>query len=441
MRKIALVFAVLLCSTVAVFAQTTIKGKITDSKDGTPVSGASIKVRGESASAVSKADGSFEVSAKSAKPLLEISEVGHISQAVNYSGSGDIEVKLVADAKSLSEVVVTALGFTYSKDRLASSQSTVKGAAIIKSGETSVLQGLASKSSGVQVQRSGGDPGAGAYIQIRGQSTITGNTQPLVIIDGNPVFNSNLGSSTQGVVEQSRLSDINPNDIASVEILKSAAAASLWGTEAINGVILVTTKKGRKSDKLNISFSSTLSIDQLNKSVPLQTSYGQGTGGRYSNTSSSSWGDKIADRAGTPDVGTTTGEYTLLEDGTKRYPIANGTAANVHGGKTSKDVFDHSKDLFRNGVFYDNSIALSGGDERSTFYASIANLTQKGIAKAGSDYDRWSFRVNADRRFGSNFKLATGIAYSNISSNRLQQGSNLNGIFLGGLRTAPDFNK
>lgn len=439
MRKLSLLLAVLFCSTVAVFAQVKIKGRITDSKDGAPVAGATIKVKGENASTVSNPDGYFEITSKSGKSL-EITEIGHINQTATYTGTGDMSIVLVPDTKNLSEVVVTALGFTTRKDKIASSQSTVKGAAIVNSGETSVLQGLAGKSSGVQVQRSGGDPGAGAYIQIRGQSTITGNTQPLVIIDGNPVFNSNLGGSTQGVSEQSRLSDINPNDIASVEVLKSAAAAGLWGTAAANGVILITTKKGRKSDKVNISFSSTMSMDKLNKSVPLQTNYGQGTNGRFNTTSSSSWGDKIADRAGTPDVGNTTGEYVLLSNGTKRYPLSNGTAANVHGGKTSKQVYDHATDLFRTGTYYDNNISFSGGDEKSTFYASIANLTQKGIAKAGADYDRWAFRLNADRRFGSKFKLTAGLAYSNVSSNRVQQGSNLNGLFLGGLRTAPDFN-
>ncbi|MEO6232811.1 MAG: SusC/RagA family TonB-linked outer membrane protein [Ferruginibacter sp.] len=445
MRKFMTIMIVILLSIGVASAQTrVITGKVTDSK-GAAVPGATVKTKSGAAVAADE-NGNFKIKAETGD-VLTVTSIDYETSTIKVGSKSSFDIVMTSSENKLAEVVITALGFSTRKDKLASSQSTIKGDAIISSGETSVLQGLAGKSSGIQVQRSSGDPGAGAYIQIRGQSTITGNTQPLIIIDGNPIFNSNINSdplsptnSIDGVVEQSRLGDLNPNDIASVEVLKSAAAAGLWGTAAANGVILITTKKGRRSDKVNIAFSSTLSLDKLNKSVPLQTNYGQGTGGRYNGTSSSSWGDKIADRAGTPDVGTTTGEYVLLSDGTKRYPLANGTAANVHGGKTSKQVYDHGRDLFRTGAYYDNNISFSGGDDKSTFYASIANLTQKGIAKAGSDYDRWAFRLNVDRRFGDKFKLTAGLAYSNVNSNRLQQGSNLNGLFLGGLRTSPDFN-
>lgn len=421
---------------IASFAQTTATGKVVDEK-GAAISGATVLEKGTKNGTTTSSDGSYSLKVKSGAMLI-ISAVGRESSTISASSGSNVTLKAVAT--EIGELTVsTALGFSSRKDKLASSQSTVKGSAIVNSGETSVLQGLAGKSSGVQVQRSGGDPGAGAYIQIRGQSTITGNTQPLIVIDGVPVFNSNLGQATDGVVQQSRLSDINPSDIASMEVLKSAAAAGLWGTAAANGVILITTKKGRSNSKVNISFSSTLSFDKLNKSVDLQTNYGQGSNGRFSNSSSSSWGDKIADRPGTVDIGTSS-DYVLLADGSKRYLLANGTALNPRGEKTSKDVYDHATNLFRTGTYYDNTISLSGGDEKSTFYASIGNLTQKGIAKAGSDYDRWSFRFNADRKFGDKLKLSAGLAYSNVSSNRIQQGSNLNGLFLGGLRSAPDFN-
>lgn len=441
MWKIAILLTILLCSTAAIFAQTIIKGKITDAKDGSPVGGATIKVKGENSSTISKPDGTFELTSKAGK-ALEITEIGHVSQTVKLSGSGDLDIRLEQDAKALSEVVVTALGFQVKKDRVNTSQSTVKGQALVKSGETSVLTALASKASGVQVTRSGGDPGSGAYVQIRGQSTITGNIQPLIVIDGVPALNSNSDqalNTVSGVNQQSRLNDINPSDIASMEVLKSTAAAALWGTAAANGAIIITTKRGKPSGKVNISYSSTFSFDQINKSVPLQTAFGQGNSGLFKFNNRASWGDKISDRLGGADIFQTSGDYIILPDGSRRYRVASGTTTNPHGGKQSKSTFDHSKDLFRTGVYYDNNLSFSGGDEKSTFYASIANLTQKGILKAGSDYNRWSFRFNGDRKFGDNVKLSTGINYSNVASNRVQQGSNLNGIFLGGLRTSPDF--
>ena len=348
---------------------------------------------------------------------------------------------LQLDTKQLGEVVVTALGFQVDRDKLATSQSTVKGDALTKSGETSVLNALSSKASGVQVVRSGGDPGAGSYIQIRGQSTITGNLQPLFIIDGVPLSNSTLGQGTDGVVQQSRLNDLNPADIESTEILKGAAAAALWGTRAANGVVIITTKKGKASGgKLNVSLNSTYSVDVLNKSVPLQTSYGGGTRGLYAfDRRRTTWGDKIADRSGAADAFITAGAYVILPDGTKRYPIANGTAANPHGGKNSKDVFDHSEELFRNGYFLDNTLTLSGGDDKTLYYISLGNLDQTGTLVAGSDYHKKSFKINADRRFGDKVKLTSNLGFVNTKSNRAQQGSNISGIFLGGLRTSPDF--
>ena len=130
--------------------------------------------------------------------------------------------------------------------------------------------------------------------------------------------------------------------------------------------------------------------------------------------------------------------YLLLPDGSQRYLVSNGTASNPHGGRRSRDVYDHSTELFRTGYFWDNNISFSGGDDNGHFYLSLGNLDQKGILKNGSDYLRRTIRFNSDRKFGA-LQLNTGLAYTYSNSNRVQQGSNLNGIFLGGLRTSPDF--
>jgi TonB-linked SusC/RagA family outer membrane protein len=288
------------------------------------------------------------------------------------------------------------------------------------------------------VVRSGGDPGEGTYIQIRGQSTITGDLQPLFVIDGVPVFNSSFGMSVGGTSEQSRMGDINPDDIASVDVLKGASAAALYGTRAANGVVLITTKKGKAAGKINISLNSGYSLDILNKSVPLQTTYGQGDKGLYAYGNRLSWGDRIADRSGAADV-TLPGAHVILPDGSSRYAIASGTTTAPHGGKGSKALYDHSKELFRNGHYLDNTLSISGGDDKTIYYASLSNLDQQGSLKAGSDYHRKSFSFNADRRFNKTIRIGTTLNYSNIRSQRAQQGSNTSGIFLGGLRTPVDF--
>lgn len=447
MRKLTgllLVFA--LSYTMAWGQLRTISGKVTDDK-GNPVPFATVKVKGARQGVSADVNGLFTIQAETGA-VLEISGVGFLQGISTVtSGQNAVNVVLASDVTTLGEVVVTALGVQSQKDKLATSQSSVKGQAIARSGESSVLNGLSSKASGVQVSRSGGDPGAGSYIQIRGQSTITGDLQPLFIIDGIPVSNSSLlgagtttaGSGVDGTVQQSRLNDLNPDDVASVEVLKGAAAAALYGTRAANGVVLITTKKG-KAGKISISYKSTYSLDKLNRSVPLQTNFGQGNNGLFQGGFTRSWGDRIADRTGGPDTYPTTGAYVILPDGSRRYVIANGTTANPHGGKNSRDVYDHSRDLFDDGHFFDNSLTLSGGDDRTTFYASLANMDQDGILKAGSDYHRKSFKLNVERKFGTVLKLSSSFDYSNVKSNRVQQGSNISGIFLGGLRSPADFN-
>ena len=196
---------------------------------------------------------------------------------------------------------------------------------------------MSGKAAGVQISRSAGDPGAGSYIQIRGQNTITGSTQPLVIVDGIPISNSTLGDGTAGVTQQSRLNDINPEDIATMQILKGASAAALWGSRAANGVIVITTKKGANSDKVNISYSSTVSFDKPNTQHPLQSSYGQGSDGVYSPTSAYSWGDKIANRAGGDDIVNMNGARFEAYNGKTFYPILT---------KNSKETFNDARETW-----------------------------------------------------------------------------------------------
>jgi TonB-linked SusC/RagA family outer membrane protein len=439
MRKIkVLLLFLLIIGAADSFAQSKVySGTIAD-ENGNRIPFATIKVKGSKKGISSDENGVFKIQLEQNQNQLEVSAIGF--SEVTVAASDNLAVVLSSQNKLLTPVTVSALGFKKSKDQSAYSNSTIKGAAVVKSGEANLINGLSSKASGVTVSRTGGDPGAGASIQIRGQSTITGNLQPLIVVDGVPMSNSNFGSTVEGVAQQSRLNDINPSDIESFEVLKGAAAASLYGTRAANGVIMITTKKGKNSaGNVKISYESTYSIDQINKSVPLQTSYGQGSNGLFDLTKSGSWGDKISDRIGGADVpNNPNGDYLILPDGSFRYLPAKGTAANPHGGKNSKNVYDHSKELFHNGSFWDNNISFSGGDDKGHFYLSLGNLDQKGILKKGSDYLRRTIRFSSDRKYGA-LQLSSGLAYSYSSSNRVQQGSNLNGIFLGGLRTAPDF--
>ena len=291
-----------------VVAQTrTITGTVKEVDTGQPLPGVSLLLKGTSTGTTTNDNGRFTMNLPVSDGTLVVSFIGMSSLEVPLDGRSTYDVSLQTDTRMLTEVSVTALGFEQNKDVQGSTSSKVSGQAIVRTGETGVINALAGRAAGVQVSRSSGDPGAGSYIQIRGQSTITGSNQPLVIIDGIPMSNSSIGETFEGVRQQSRLNDINPNDIADVQVLKGAAAASLWGSRAANGVIVITTKKGRSGNKMDISFNSSLSIDKVNVFHPMQDKFGQGSNGVFNPTASGAWGDKISTRSGGADEVNQTG--------------------------------------------------------------------------------------------------------------------------------------
>jgi TonB-linked SusC/RagA family outer membrane protein len=432
MKKILLIVWLSSFSLASYAQSREVTGVVKDADSNTELPGVNILLKGTTVGTITNTDGKFSISVPSKEAVLVVSFIGMKSREVAVGNQTVFSVLLESETELLMEVAVTALGFEQDKDVQGATSSKVSGVALARSGETGVINGLAGRASGVQISRSSGDPGAGSYIQIRGQSTITGDNQPLVIIDGIPMSNSSIGENAGGVRQQSRLNDLNPNDIADVQILKGAAAASLWGSRAANGVMVITTKKGRNSSRPSISFSSSVSFDKVNVLHPLQTAFGQGSNGVFSPTTSTSWGDKIANRSGGPDEFDTTGQYWEAEDGKKYYPITK---------KNSRDIFNDQRidQVFRTGYFADNNLSLSGGSDDGTYYLSVGNLSQKGIIRGQSDYNRSTIRLNADRKFGSMLSVSTKTSYIKSSSNRIQTGSNVNGLYLGMLRTPADF--
>jgi TonB-linked SusC/RagA family outer membrane protein len=427
-----------------------LSGIVKEEETSQVLPGVTVRIQGTSAATVTDKNGYFSIAVPEGSNVVVFSAVGMLAYRETIDNKTTINVLLKADPKQLSEVIINAIGVETERDKFGSSVSTVKGAAIASSGETSLLTGISSKVSGVLITRNGGDPGSGGYIQIRGQNTINGNAQPLFIVDGMPVSNSsdNLGTAAgNGIIQQSRINDINPADIESMEVLKGASAAALWGTRAANGVIIITTKKGKNSEgKVNITFKSSLSLDRVNKLPQLQSNYGQGTSGLYTQGDKLSFGDLISGRSGGADTYITDPAargyqgYVTMPDGSQRYAIPAGTLANPHGGKNSTETFDRYGDVFQTGHFIDNSLTLSGGDAKSTFFVSYANLNQDGVIKAFSGYDRNAVRVNAATRFNQWIKASVNVGYTKTKSLRVQEGDNVDGLLLGTTRTPADFN-
>ena len=415
------------------FAQEqTVKGTVTDN-EGLPVPGVNILIKGTNTGTQSDFDGNYSINASQGQ-VLTFSFVGFEKQEVTVGTSNTINVTMSA-GEMLETVVINALGIEVDKSTQASSVSKVAAEAIQSSGETSITKGLAGKASGVQIISSSGDAGSSAFIQIRGQSTITRSLQPLIVVDGIPISNDEVGNGVGGVTQQSRLNDLNPNDIANVQILKGASAAALWGARAGNGVVVITTKKGKGLGKgdLKVSFSSTISFDETNKILETQDIFGQGTNGSYrGGTTAGSWGDKISTRAGGEDeVNTASPNYFVARDGTTYYPILT---------KNSTENFNDSNydAVINQGLFLENNISLSGATDSGNYFMSLSDLKQDGIID-NNDYNRVSLRMNGELKLSEKFKFTGTSTFSQINSNRIQQGSNTSGLLLGLYRNPADF--
>lgn len=438
-RKLFYVMLVLLFSSAFAYAQRTVTGTITDN-NGVPLIGATIIVKGTSNGTSTDFDGKFSIEITSNSDVLQVSYLGYKSIEVTVGSQTNISITMEEDAESLGEVVINALGFTEQRDKIASTYSKIEAEKLVQPVENKIIDGMAGKAAGVTIGATSGDPGAGSNIQIRGVSSLGGSSQPLIVVDGVPLNNDNISGSgdsdaSAGVSQQSRLNDINPDDIESFQIFKGASAGALYGSRALNGVIVITTKKG-KAGKFNATYSSGISIDEISYRHPMQKSFGQGQNGSYSPTSSFSWGDRISDRAGGADDVNTTGQFfkSLVSDNII-YPINS-------GGKNSTEIYTDSNfdQVFRNGITYDNKFSVSSGGEKGTFYISAGHVKQDGIIES-SFYKKTNFTLSATQNLTDKLTTTFKANYVNTSSNRTQQGSNTAGLYLGLLRTPPDFDQ
>ena len=438
MKHFLTLMSLLLCVQIT-FAQGTISGNITDD-EGVPLPGATVLVVGTNVGTTSDFDGNFSIQANQGD-VLSFSFVGYQTLNQEVTNQDQISISLVA-SNELDEVVLTALGIEKKKDDDLSGTSVVEVDQLQRSGETGVLQGLSGKASGVQITRNSGDPGSGAYIQIRGQNTINGDNSPLIVLDGAPISNANIGGNTAGVVQQSRLNDINPEDIESVSVIKGAAAAALYGTGAANGVLVINTKRGSKESKgWSFNVKTSLSVDRVNREWDKQDTWGQGYDGiwygepgigYFVENTGFSFGDEIALRPGGNDTYDLTGGYFETPDGRQIGPIVD---------KNSKTTYNQeNRDaIFGDGYTWETNASFSFKGDRSSTFISISNLDQDGILKGASDYVRNTLKLNNDTDLTDKLKVKLSSTYSTSESNRVQTGSNLNGLYLGYLRTSPDF--
>ena len=270
-KKLVLCMLTIMLSSSYMLAQRTVKGTVRDNTG--PLPGATVVVKGTSIGATTDFDGKFSIDVPNNNAILKVNFLGYTTVEAVIGDKSTIEIILLEDAQALDEVVINVLGFKENRDAVASTYSVINADDALKSKEPTLINSLAGKASGLTITGSSADPGAGSIIQIRGVSSINGSS-PLIVVDGIPLNNSNLegfaSDADGGISQQSRLNDINPDDIESIQIFKGASAGALYGSSALGGVIVITTKRG-KEGKLQVSLNSTVSVDQINVKHPLQT--------------------------------------------------------------------------------------------------------------------------------------------------------------------------
>jgi TonB-linked SusC/RagA family outer membrane protein len=394
-----------------------VSGKVTDRSTGQGLPGVTVLAKGTTVGTSTNADGSFALNVPANTTTLVFSFIGYSSTEQAIGTTNVVNVSLATDTKQLSEVVVTALGREESKRSLGYAVQDIKGEEFTQARETNVVNSLTGRIAGVQVSNSTGAPGSSARIVIRGAKSISGNNQPLFVIDGQPIDNSSFSNSNSsgGVDYGNAASDINPDDVESMTVLKGANATALYGTRGANGVIVITTKSGRKQKGLGVTVNSTTSFETPLKTPDIQDEYGQGTGGQFSYVNGAgagvndgydeSWGPRLDGR--------------LLPQ--YNSPIVNGVRQATPWVSPGKDNI--RKYFFETGRTLTNNVALSGGNDKAGVRVSYTNLDQKGILY-NTFLKRNTVNVNGGADITDKFKVSTNINYSNTRGRRPSQGYN-----------------
>lgn len=411
---------------------TVISGRVVG-ENGSPLANATVSVSQLSLGSTTREDGRYTILV----PANRVSgqSVTVVARAINFRpqsvtitlGEGAItqDFSLAPNPLQLGELVVTGAGTATEVEKLGSVRDNVSAAQIERSQEASVINALAAKAPNVTVTSSGGDPGASSFIQIRGARTYNGTSQPLFVVDGLPIdyttystqnFDNVEGQgSLTGTATQTRITDLNPSDIESVEILKGPSASSIYGARAAAGAIIITTKAG-KAGPTRFSLRSNFSWDTPTKYYPLQTSFARGSFGASSLITDPTTGDQISAGPGLRSWGAPLSTLGLT-------------------------AHDHARGVFETGLGSDQTLTISGGNDRTLFFLSGNYNSTNGMIYGDNDaLRRVTVRLNGSHRLTERLKVGGNVSYANTAGRFVERGNNTSAIMLGDLRTPPEFN-
>ncbi len=372
----------------------TVTGKVTDEKDGTPLAGVSVTVKGTSVGTTTGADGSFRLNIPSSARVLLFSYVNFASQEVSIGNRSDFSVKLSPEDKALSEVVVVGYGTVRKKD-LTGSVVTIGGDKVRDLPVQSFDQALSGRAAGVSITIPNGVVNNPPVIRIRGINSISLSSFPLIVIDGVASFSGDVGN---GNVANNPLGDINPNDIESIDVLKDAAAAAIYGSRASAGVLIITTKKG-KQGRARVNYDAWVGFTKPFNLIPVLNAREYETIKNEGLTN-----------AGTPPNGTTRGFYPYIgPDGnpvdTKWYDV-----------------------IYRTGISQNHNVNVSGASEKTNYYFSAGYTKQQGMIVA-NDFTRLNATMNLDHKVNNRITIGGKLQYSNSNNNGVNSGSTPGGAF------------
>ena len=437
-----LLTALMLLSATWIVAQSrNVSGRVTDKETGDPIVGAAVVSQATNKGVFTDMDGKYTINANGDNDVIIFNNIGYTTVKMTVGGQTIIDVIMESNV-SMGELVVTAVGISRDKKAIGYATQEVSGRELVNSRETNLVNSLSSKVAGVQVNSSGGMAGASSFLVIRGQNTILGNNQPLFVIDGIPIDNSQLSSSNpnngrngflDSVGNSNRAIDIPQEDIESVTVLKGAAATALYGSLASGGAIIITTKRGKSGKKgLNINVNSGWEWSQYNKMVPLQNKFAQGVSGEYYGPEtglSYSWGPSMDSLVWVQDP-------TYIHD--RNGYIAGVNQAPAGSSTTPVTPYNNVDNFFRNGFKHYYNVDLSGASDKTDYFLSTGYEHTDGIVPNNS-FQKFNVGFNGGIKLTKNTSVRSSVKYIRSGGVRIEQGSNVSGVMLGLLRTPASY--
>ncbi len=388
----------------------TVTGRVTSADNGESLVGVSVSVPGTTVGVNTDGDGRFTLSKLPASAKqLRFSFIGMETQVLPVKSVMNVALK--SNDKVLGGVVVTALGIKRSEKSLGYSATSVKTDEITETRNANVMDGLQGKIAGVSISNNSA-PGSTNSVIIRGFQSLAGSNQPLYVIDGVPMSNEAIQSSDElnhNYDFGSGANAINPDDVAEMTVLKGAAATALYGSRAANGVIMITTKKGRKRDKgLGVTYNGGIQFSNVARLVEMQNRFGQGASGEHVQIENGSWGPRF--------------------DGLER--VYGYVYDNSQRVKSYSPIKNNIRDFFDTGVMFNNSVSFDGATDKSDFFVSLSNINNNGVFPTRADaYNKYTFSTNGSYRVNNKLTFSSTVNYSYQKNNFISTGQRLNPIY------------